>query len=387
MRILFGGDFAPVRRYEACVLDTRLDVFREIQFILDSVDYAVCNLECPLSDHSIPIRKVGPNHRANPRCINAICNRRFDACSLANNHIFDFGATALQDTLNLCNTHGVLTFGAGMTDQEIKKPLIIKKNGSRIAIVGMAEQEFNSCAISGAGVNILDPVKAFYAYTEAKMQSDFVVFFLHAGNEFLRIPRPKLRLLCRYLIDLGSHAVVCSHSHVPGAFEIYRNRPIVYGLGNLIFDRPNPPPLWDVGYLAILEPSSKQTGVEIIPFRQSVEQCGVSLLRGEDRKKFFDDQEKLTRILKYDHLFFAEWNLFVESKKADLAHDLFFPSRIPLAARLERLWGISRFLVPYRTLMRRLNQVRCPSHRELCVSVLERSSKTRDEPTRFNWKK
>ena len=44
------------------------------------------------------------------------------------------------------------------------------------------------------------------------------------------------RELARLLIDAGADAVVGSHPHVMQDTEAYRGKPIIYSLGNFVFD-------------------------------------------------------------------------------------------------------------------------------------------------------
>ena len=41
----------------------------------------------------------------------------------------------------------------------------------------------------------------------------------------------------RHLIDLGADIVVGTSAHQPQTYELYQNKPIFYGLGNLFFDQ------------------------------------------------------------------------------------------------------------------------------------------------------
>jgi poly-gamma-glutamate synthesis protein (capsule biosynthesis protein) len=70
-------------------------------------------LECPLTSNIKKIKKVGPNLKANPGCIDGIKNGNINVFTLANNHIMDYGAEGLMETIKLCDEKGILTVGAG----------------------------------------------------------------------------------------------------------------------------------------------------------------------------------------------------------------------------------------------------------------------------------
>ena len=88
MKILFVGDFCPISRVEELALKGKADaVFGDTLFELHDKDLSVVNLECPLTESGSPIRKIGPNHRANPKTVECLKEGGFNIANLANNHI------------------------------------------------------------------------------------------------------------------------------------------------------------------------------------------------------------------------------------------------------------------------------------------------------------
>jgi poly-gamma-glutamate synthesis protein (capsule biosynthesis protein) len=79
----------------------------------------------------------------------------------------------------------------------------------------------------------------------ARKCADIVIPFLHWGAEMSPMPTPTQRALARRLIDAGCSAVLGAHPHVTQTIETYGGRPIVYSLGNFVFDYfPIDPPVW-----------------------------------------------------------------------------------------------------------------------------------------------
>jgi poly-gamma-glutamate capsule biosynthesis protein CapA/YwtB (metallophosphatase superfamily) len=88
--------------------------------------------------------------------------------------------------------------------------------------------------------------------------ADVVIPFMHWGWEYEAAPSPRQRELARRMLDAGADAVVGSHPHVTQTPEYYRGRPVVYSLGNFVFDgfdRPAERTGW------ILELELQKTGV------------------------------------------------------------------------------------------------------------------------------
>jgi hypothetical protein len=73
------------------------------------------------------------------------------------------------------------------------------------------------------------------------------------------------RELARWLIDHGVDAVVGSHPHCVQPFDTYHGRPIIYSLGNLVFDGAPGLSNWNQGRL--LEVDVGQPGVRPASFR------------------------------------------------------------------------------------------------------------------------
>ena len=66
--------------------------------------------------------------------------------------------------------------------------------------------------------------------------ADVVIPFMHWGWEGEPTPSQRQRSLARLMIDAGADAVVGSHPHVVQGAALYRGRPIVWSLGNFVFD-------------------------------------------------------------------------------------------------------------------------------------------------------
>src|SRR5699024_6850639 len=150
---------------------------------------------------------------------------------------------------SLCNANNLSTVGAGLTLEDAQKPLIVERKGVKIAVIAIAEFEFNQSENGGPGSAPIDLIDNYVQIKKAQEDADIVIVTIHGGNEYFPYPRPGLRKLCRHFIDLGVAAVVCHHPHVPGAYEVYNDSPIFYSIGNFIFDHSNPPEGWNEGYM------------------------------------------------------------------------------------------------------------------------------------------
>ena len=93
--------------------------------------------------------------------------------------------------------------------------------------------------------------------------ADVVVPFLHWGREGTPEPEASQRELARRLIDAGASAVIGAHPHVTQTVDVYKGRPIVYSLGNFVFDYyPVDPPVWTGWIVRLAIHRSGETDLE-----------------------------------------------------------------------------------------------------------------------------
>lgn len=117
MKILIAGDFVPQDRVVSLFSQGKFGtVFDEVKQYTDEADYSIVNLEAPIvvSDNCEPISKIGPNLKTNTNAISAIKYSGFNAVSLANNHLRDYGDWGVNDTLFHLKKEGVDFVGAGL---------------------------------------------------------------------------------------------------------------------------------------------------------------------------------------------------------------------------------------------------------------------------------
>lgn len=381
LSITFAGDFSPCRDYEDIVIREGSKVLGEAQSIILGSDISFVNLECPLTTSSSKLHKTGPNLKAHPKCVNAL--KDFTVIGLANNHILDYGEKGLVDTLEACEQYGLPTVGAGLNLEQARSPYIHSVMGKKVAIIAIAEHEFNQSMNEECGSAGTHPIDNYYQIQEAKNQADIVVITLHGGNEYFPLPRPELRKLCHYFIDLGVDAVVCHHPHVPGAYETYRNKPIVYSLGNFIFDNPSPPKNWETGYLFNINfdvnDSNNSSVFNFIPYQQSVKLKGIRILEGKERARALQSIEKMNHTLSDDDLWKKAWRKLVKERSDDYIVQMFSPIRFRGLSRLTRYLPISKLLLNKNNTLLRLNLLRCQSHYEVLVEAIQNRAKNIDK--------
>ena len=79
-------------------------------------------------------------------------------------------------------------------------------------------------------------MSVFNQIQEAKSKADFIVVVAHGGHEHYNLPSPRMKKWYRFFVDAGASAVVTHHTHIISGYEVYKDAPIFYSLGNFLFD-------------------------------------------------------------------------------------------------------------------------------------------------------
>ena len=112
-----------------------------MQKLLQSCDLRVANLENAICAPDTPIRKCGPNLWQTPENLCFLREAGIDCTVLANNHVGDFGPEPVMATIDELHRAGFPTVGAGANLDEAYSPWITEKNGIRLAVVAVCENE------------------------------------------------------------------------------------------------------------------------------------------------------------------------------------------------------------------------------------------------------
>jgi poly-gamma-glutamate capsule biosynthesis protein CapA/YwtB (metallophosphatase superfamily) len=220
-------------------------VFAGVQSILDSADIRVGNLECAITARATPEKKSFPL-KAPPQAAQALSLGRFDILSLANNHALDYGYTGLVDTQTALSQVGIATVGAGVDAATAHAPVIVQRNGLRLAFLAYADvlpenSGFDAqtwiATETGPGIAWADPARITADVAAAKLQADLVVVQLHSGYEINSTVSASQRTQAHAAIDAGAALVIGSHPHILQSIEQYHGGLIAYSLGNFVFDQ------------------------------------------------------------------------------------------------------------------------------------------------------
>ncbi|MFW6270013.1 MAG: CapA family protein [Bacillota bacterium] len=309
---LFVGDFCPRHESGEYIADgnSKAIMSNSLKDIFEKT-LSVINLEAPLTNNNNPIPKSGPNIKLFPECIDFLNKTKVDVANIANNHIGDFGPEAVKDTMEILKRNKVNYVGAGDNLKDAQKALYLTKNNIKIGFLAFAENEFGIARKNKPGSSPLDPPVNFNKIRQVSSNSDITIVLIHGGNEYNPVPSPRMVKTYRGFVDSGADAVIGTHPHCPQGYEIYKDSPIFYSLGNFLFDAPennNKSNLWWKSYMVKIE--FNKTGAvnfKIIPFKFIQDKKRINILKKTNKSDFVDYIKYISKIIKQEEKLNNYW--------------------------------------------------------------------------------
>lgn len=215
------------------------ECFSHVASDISAADIAICNFEVTLGGKPY---KGYPQFSAPDQFFDALKNTGFDVFLTANNHCLDRGKQGLLRTIHVMDSLKMLQLGtyADSVDRANRYPLLIEKNGIRIALLNYTYGTNGIPDKYPAIVNRIDKSKIKNDIAKAKrMNPDLIIANMHWGLEYQREPNTEQQQLAKWLVDNGVDHIIGSHPHVVQTMEYIKdsngvNHLVVYSLGNYI---------------------------------------------------------------------------------------------------------------------------------------------------------
>lgn len=245
-RILIGGDFVAKS-------PNTISIDEELLKLLGRCDIKICNFEAPIQTNNKPVPKSGPSIYQSPAAPSFLENLGFNLITLANNHIMDFGPSACFETINSFERANVI--GAGKPSDAFGIQSIVV-NGKKFGFLALCQYE--NGIVESANINVecgvawINSLDIQDIIKKGKQENDYLFVLPHAGLEDVDAPLPEWRVIYHKFIDWGASAIIASHPHAPQGWELYRDAPIFYSLGNFYFDVLSGTNYWNKGLLVEL---------------------------------------------------------------------------------------------------------------------------------------
>ena len=240
IHLLFVGDIM-LSRSIGQLMQVKKDYlfpFHNIATTTQAADIAFANLENPVSTGGIRSGSIY-SFRADPKALEGVKFAGFDIVSIANNHIWDYGRQAFNDTLGNLSKNGIVAVGGGANYTEAHSPKILTVGKTRFAF--LAYTNFISVSLglasSTPAVSRYDDKTLKADIAHAKELADFVIVSFHWGEDYQTKHNAQQERVAKLVIDSGANLVVGHHPHVIQEVEPYKDGYIIYSLGNFIFDQ------------------------------------------------------------------------------------------------------------------------------------------------------
>jgi poly-gamma-glutamate capsule biosynthesis protein CapA/YwtB (metallophosphatase superfamily) len=214
---------------------------RKVAPRLHDADLTIANLECSMSDNTEkPDDPFTFMFTTNAAAVEGLVLAGIDGVSLANNHSMNFGKLGLSDTLAGLAANKITAFGGGMNLAEARKPGLFTAKGVSFAFLGydgITADDYGA-GPNWAGTCPLQMDLVLEDMARAKQGNpDFIIPYFHWSEEYVAVPSPLMRRIAHQAIDNGAAMVLGSHPHWVQGTEWYKGKPILYSLGNFVFDQ------------------------------------------------------------------------------------------------------------------------------------------------------
>lgn len=208
---------------------------------LQSADILMINEEFPFGTTGEKAPDKQYTFRTDPKYVTAFQDMGVDLVGLANNHVLDFGQSALLETFQALEGAGLRYAGAGADLSRAKEIQIFDIGGKRFGFLAASRVWPEASWAAGEGrpgvFGTYDPAMLLSQITSAKEEEacDFVTVFVHWGIERNQLPEDYQRSLAAQYAAAGADLVIGMHPHVLQGVEIIDQTPVFYSLGNFIF--------------------------------------------------------------------------------------------------------------------------------------------------------
>jgi poly-gamma-glutamate synthesis protein (capsule biosynthesis protein) len=200
---------------------------------LANADLAIVNLEGPLSRCASPTPKRYPL-RAEPSRVQLLRAAHVDVVSLANNHALDCGEEGVIESVQTLRAAGIAV--AGVEEGGPQRLVMLERRGRRIGVLAFSAVDDGAWTLRGVRYAMLGR-SSLAEIRAARSAVDVLVVSVHWGREDSAEVLDGQRAWAMQIADAGADVIVGHHAHVSQPVEKMRDTLVLYGLGNLLFDR------------------------------------------------------------------------------------------------------------------------------------------------------
>jgi len=206
---------------------------------LGTYDMNIGDLECPITSNSVSYQTEVDSliFNCNPGWLPAL-KEHFPLVNLSSNHLNDMGPAGYNETVTRLQAAGFQTVGNFNPHTEtddcraVLFPIrLIKSNEQSVTTqLPIAVCSYNYKIIFSPNPGELESIQRW-----SKIMP--VIGLMNGGPEYQHTAGASQVAVAHQMIDLGADFVIGNGTHWAQNTEVYKNKLIVYSLGNFIFDQ------------------------------------------------------------------------------------------------------------------------------------------------------
>ncbi|MFP3904700.1 MAG: CapA family protein [Armatimonadota bacterium] len=228
------GDIMLDRNVAKAIQDNGYrSILEKVRELTRSPDVTFANLECPLSDEGPHAPSKYCIFRAPPETAEVLADGGIDIVSLANNHTLNAGRKGVLNTLDTLEKHGIAYAGCRRDRDNCWEPTYLAAGDYTLGFMACTDLAFEH----GSYCKVGDREVFAGRIAEAAEHCDFLFVSVHWGHEYHSEASSSQQNLAHFIIDSGADVVLGHHPHTLQGIEVYKGRPILYSMGNFVFDQ------------------------------------------------------------------------------------------------------------------------------------------------------
>lgn len=323
-----GGEIIPARAVDRLALN----VFDNYTYLFDffsndikNADISIALLENSLLGDPSPCTGC-MSFRGDNQVAKGLAEIGFDFLSTAGNHAGDAGKLAYANTAKLLkqnkiqftgtgnrmeigDSNDILTNDTGDIIWSVINPAIKDIDGWKVGMLSadnVARYYWKKNNDSGNwGTNTFAKYENGYDIDEEKIklinqikdqyEIDYLIIYMSWGIEYTDTASKFQQTLGHALIDGGADIIIGSHPHWVQNIELYKNTPIIYSLGNFIFDQSHTLKTRQGMLVKLHYYDQELKSIETIP----TQYCGYHQTNNNLTQDYLDKKITLEEVLEY----------------------------------------------------------------------------------------
>ena len=188
--------------------------------------YVFANFEAAIPQVHQPTPNMSTRFSVAPTALPALRAAGVSHVSLANNHSFDFGSDGYQHTRDMLAQNGITPFGHPSDLSAADVQYIALSSGQTVGVVGI------NAVFTTVSAQTLQTLME-----SVESRSDLQIAYIHWGTEYRTQHDETQQKLASMLVGAGFDLIIGHHPHVVQDIDLIAGVPVVYSLGNHIFDQ------------------------------------------------------------------------------------------------------------------------------------------------------